>query len=73
MQLKQLLLIGCAGLLGGLKVNAPAGFDSSYLTTYYEQKVSLFRLLPDTRNEIIFLGNSITDSRAWNEIWRKKM
>jgi hypothetical protein len=26
-------------------------WDSAYQTTYYEQKVSLHRLLPDTKNE----------------------
>lgn len=44
--------------------------DSNYRTTYYEQKVSLFRLLPDTKDEIIFLGNSITDIGEWAEIWQ---
>jgi lysophospholipase L1-like esterase len=45
-------------------------FDSSYNSTYYEQKVTLFRQLPDTKNEIIFLGNSITDIGEWAEIWQ---
>lgn len=44
--------------------------DSNYRTTYYEQKVSLFRLLPNTPKEIIFLGNSITDIGEWAEIWQ---
>jgi len=44
--------------------------DTSYLSTYYGQKVSLFRLLPDTKREIIFLGNSITDIGEWTEIWQ---
>ena len=43
--------------------------DTSYSTTYYLQKVTLFRLLPDEKNEIIFLGNSITDIGEWTEIW----
>ncbi len=45
-------------------------WDSSYRTTYYEQKASLHRLLPDTEGEIIFLGNSITDIGEWSEIWQ---
>ncbi|MBL0883983.1 MAG: sialate O-acetylesterase [Chitinophagaceae bacterium] len=44
--------------------------DSNYRTSYYEQKVSMFRLLPDTKDEIIFLGNSITDIAEWTEIWQ---
>ena len=47
-------------------------YDSSYKTTYYEQKVSLFKLLPNTKNEIIFLGNSITDVAEWAEVWQNK-
>lgn len=45
-------------------------WDSSYQTTYYEQKLTLFRLLPDTKGEIVFLGNSITDMGEWSEIWQ---
>jgi lysophospholipase L1-like esterase len=44
--------------------------DSNYRTSYYEQKVSMFRLLPDTKDEIVFLGNSITDIAEWAEIWQ---
>lgn len=43
--------------------------DTTYLTSYYQQKVTQFRLLPDTKGEIIFLGNSITDIGEWAEIW----
>lgn len=44
--------------------------DSNYRTSYYEQKLSMFKLLPDTKDEIIFLGNSITDIAEWAEIWQ---
>jgi len=44
--------------------------DTSYWTSYYDQKVTMFRLLPDTKGEIIFLGNSITDIGEWTEIWQ---
>jgi len=69
MQLKcKLLCLLCS--LGSMPLlQAQATCDSSYLTTYYEQKVSMFRLLPDTKGEIIFLGNSITDIGEWAEIW----
>jgi len=36
--------------------------------TYYDQRKSLFEILPDTKNEIIFLGNSITDGSEWSEL-----
>jgi lysophospholipase L1-like esterase len=55
--------------LTGLVVQAQGGIDTTYKTTYYEQKVTLFRLLPDTKGEIIFLGNSITDIAEWAELW----
>ena len=42
--------------------------QSSKFGTYYEQRKSLFELLPDTKNEIIFLGNSITDGSEWVEL-----
>ena len=57
----------CIGWMPFLQ--AQSTYDSSYLTTYYGQKVSMFRLLPDTKGEIIFLGNSITDIGEWAEIW----
>jgi lysophospholipase L1-like esterase len=54
----------------GLLAQKPV--DTGYHSTYYDQKVTLFRLLPDTKNEIIFLGNSITDIGEWAEIWQNK-
>jgi lysophospholipase L1-like esterase len=53
-----------------LLVNAQPPVDTAYRSTYYEQKLTLFRLLPDTKDEIIFLGNSITDIGEWTEIWQ---
>lgn len=54
------------------QVTAQNTYDTSYTSTYYQQKLTLFRLLPDTKNEIIFLGNSITDIGEWAEIWQNK-
>lgn len=42
--------------------------QSSKFGTYYDQRKSLFELLPDAKNEIIFLGNSITDGSEWCEL-----
>jgi len=52
------------------KLFSQTAIDTSYFTTYYEQKVTLFKLLPNTKKEIIFLGDSITDIGGWEEIWR---
>lgn len=38
-------------------------------STYYYQRLSHFKTLPDTREEIIFLGNSITDGAEWSELF----
>lgn len=58
------------GLMLSSFIAGAQSWDSSYQTTYYEQKVTLFRLLPDTKGEIVFLGNSITDIGEWSEIWQ---
>jgi len=36
--------------------------------TYWHQKETLYRSLPNRANEIIFLGNSITDGCNWSEL-----
>jgi lysophospholipase L1-like esterase len=36
--------------------------------TYYDQRKSLFEILPDMKNEVVFLGNSITDGSEWSEL-----
>ncbi len=56
-------------LFGRLFAGAqPTPYDTTFRTTYYEQKRTLFERLPNTRNEIIFLGNSITDTAEWAEL-----
>ncbi|MGB3005526.1 MAG: family 20 glycosylhydrolase [Chitinophagaceae bacterium] len=44
-------------------------FPDSLFSTYYHQRVALFRALPQTKGDIIFLGNSITDGGEWNELF----
>jgi len=50
------------------QVNPPL-FPDSMFSTYYHQRVSLFRNLPQTKEDIIFLGNSITDGGEWSELF----
>lgn len=38
-------------------------------STYYYQRASLFEKLPVDDNDIIFLGNSITDGAEWAELF----
>jgi lysophospholipase L1-like esterase len=37
---------------------------------YWHQRASLFEVLPNTKNEIIFLGDSITDGNNWGEMFQ---
>ena len=43
--------------------------DNLYADSYYDRRVSLFELLPITENDIVFLGNSITDGGEFNELF----
>ncbi len=72
MMLPRTIFFIFVSLLYSLSANAQVKVDTTYMSTYYEQKVTLFRLLPDTKKEIIFLGNSITDIGEWAEIWNNK-
>ncbi|MBX2918603.1 MAG: family 20 glycosylhydrolase [Ferruginibacter sp.] len=40
--------------------------------TYFHQRVSFFRSMPVRENEIIFLGNSITDGAEWAQLFNDK-
>lgn len=46
--------------------------QSEKFGTYYNQRRTLFELLPDTKKEIVFLGNSITDGGEWIELFNNK-
>ncbi len=47
-------------------------FHDSLFSTYYHQRVSIFNSIPVSKNEIIFLGNSITDSGEWSSLFADK-
>lgn len=42
--------------------------DSNYANPYYQQRVEYFGKMPHVKNEVIFLGNSITERGEWQEI-----
>ena len=44
--------------------------QTSKYGTFYDQRKSLFEVLPKTKNEIIFLGNSITNFCEWGELFQ---
>ncbi|MGM5470001.1 GDSL-type esterase/lipase family protein [Flavobacteriaceae bacterium LMO-SS05] len=47
------------------------GFAQHYSEHYYKRK-ALFENTPDTKNEIIFLGNSITEGGDWKALFPDK-
>lgn len=56
-----LLLCGICPLTGQTQKN---------FSDYYYQRKELFEQLPNTENEIIFLGNSLTEACEWSELFQ---
>lgn len=54
--------------LGLGQVQLPS-YPDSLFPTYYWQRVTLFKTLPKSNKDIIFLGNSITDGGEWGELF----
>lgn len=44
-------------------------YPDSIFSTYYHQRHTLFQSLPQTKGDIIFIGNSITDGGEWSELF----
>lgn len=44
-------------------------YPDSLFSTYYLQKASFAENLPDTKNDIVFIGNSLTDGAIWSELF----
>lgn len=59
----------CFSLLLLLTIFQLSAQDTNF-STYYNQRLTLFEKLPDTPNEIIMLGNSITDGCEWSELFQ---
>ncbi|WP_461489866.1 family 20 glycosylhydrolase [Pontibacter sp. HJ8] len=66
-----LLLLGTASWAQGKRVK-PVKLADSLFSTYYHQRATLFRSLPQTPGDIIFLGNSISDGGEWSEQFADK-
>ncbi|PVY43730.1 family 20 glycosylhydrolase [Pontibacter virosus] len=47
----------------------PVQLADNLFSTYYHQRASLFKNLPHTNGDIIFLGNSISDGGEWSELF----
>ncbi len=57
------------GIMGYDKLAEEMEEWNKAMKAYYFHKKEHFELLPDTENEIIFLGNSITDGAEWVELF----
>ncbi|HUN02844.1 MAG TPA: family 20 glycosylhydrolase [Niabella sp.] len=44
-------------------------WPDTLFSTYWHQQTTLFKNLPQTKGDIIFLGNSITDGGEWQELF----
>lgn len=48
-----------------------AHLHDSLFSTYYHQRVTHFRSLPQTKGDALFVGNSITDGGEWSELFNE--
>ena len=53
------------------KLNFSDGQTEKNWSNYYKAKKTIFEIMPNDTNEIIFLGNSITDCCDWYELFGK--
>lgn len=53
------------------KINRHQITHPSEYTPYYNQKKTLFELLPNIENNIVFIGDSITDGSEWGELFKR--
>jgi len=65
---KTTALIICFAMLVPTAVRAQRPDSFTSFGAYWKHRVSHFRTLPDTENEICFLGDSITDGCEWREL-----
>ncbi len=68
--MKTLWVLGTLWLLAHVAFGQPTvAYDTTFRSSFYDQKVSLFRQLPAAPGEVIFMGNSLTDLGEWGEMW----
>src|SRR5699024_8845969 len=59
------LFVGFVGLAQELPQ-----YPDSLFSPYYHQRATQFEDLPKTEDQIVFLGNSITDGGNWSELFQ---
>lgn len=70
--LLRLYVLLCAILCGPVLLPAQRSlpvYPDSLFSTYYHQRRTLFEALPQTKGDILFVGNSITDGAEWAELF----
>lgn len=65
-----MLAVACGIVATTVNANAqtPVKIDSGYANSYYQQRVEYFNKMSHVKNEVVFLGNSITERGEWQEI-----
>lgn len=62
------LIIDLLPVSAKAQVKLPVLNDSLF-STYYQQRVSHFKLTPIKKGDVVFIGNSITDGAEWAELF----
>ena len=63
------LVVAAATLYWSYGQQSATVTDSSKYVPYWWHSKDMYDHLPDTRDEIVFLGNSITDGAEWSELF----
>lgn len=63
---KTALLLSLLGWFFNIQAQS---YDSSFRFYYYDQKLSMFAEMSDQEDEIVWLGDSITDGGEWSELF----
>jgi len=68
---KQFILLAMLVVFINLSCQEPIENEDSFYP-YWHQRTSLFKALPNYTDEIVFLGDSITDGCNWSEMFQDK-
>ena len=70
--MKHTLLLLAAYIFAAAIVQAQDKTPARKYSTYYYQRASLFEKLPVTSEDILFVGNSLTDGAEWTELFQNQ-
>lgn len=70
--MKHTLLLLAAYIFATTILQAQDKTPARKYSTYYYQRASLFEKLPVTSEDILFVGNSLTDGAEWAELFQNK-